>query len=212
MPARPRPPHRARRRAARAHPSGTQYAAARALRLEPRHRRGTRDPRRRSRRGQRLCDQARAARRLRRQIAGAGRRADLLRLLQRRAARQRHAIRQMARRRSAEGCLCKAALRGVRLRQQRLGRDLSVDPAADRRAAGGAWRAQRLCARRGRCPQRSRWPVRELVRQSSRRSRPGNSASIRASAAAPRTSRSTGSSRWRRRRSMRSSRSAASRR
>ena len=63
---------------------------------------------------------------LRRQIAEAGRRADLLRLLQRRAAGQRHAIRQMAARRSAEGCLRKAALRGVRLRQQRLGRDLSV--------------------------------------------------------------------------------------
>ena len=82
-----------------------------------------------------------AARRLRRQAAGAGRRPDLLRLLQRRAARQRHAIRQMARRRSAEGCLCKGALRGVRLRQQRLGRDLSVGPAPDRRAAGRAWRA-----------------------------------------------------------------------
>ena len=80
-------------------------------------------------------------------------------------ARQRHAVRQMARRRPAEGCLCKGALRGVRLRQQRLGRDLSVGPAADRRATGGPWRAQRVCARRGRCPQRSRRPVRELVRQ-----------------------------------------------
>ena len=28
-------------------------------------------------------------------------------------------------------CVCKTALRGVRLRQQRLGRDLSIDPAAD---------------------------------------------------------------------------------
>ena len=37
-----------------------------------------------------------AARRLRRQAAGGGRRADLLRLLQRRAARQCHRIRQMA--------------------------------------------------------------------------------------------------------------------
>ena len=37
-----------------------------------------------------------AARRLRRQAAGAGRRADLLRLLQWRAAGQRHAVRQMA--------------------------------------------------------------------------------------------------------------------
>ena len=48
-------------------------------------------PRRRSRRGQRFCDKARAARRLRRKTAGAGRRADLLRLLQRCAARQRRA-------------------------------------------------------------------------------------------------------------------------
>ena len=45
------------------------------------------------------------------------------------------------RRRPAEGCLRKSALRRVRLRQQRLGRDLSVGPAPDRRAAGGAWRA-----------------------------------------------------------------------
>ena len=151
--------------AARADPAGAQHAAAGALRIEPRHRRGTRDPRRRSRRGQRLCHQTRAARRFRRQAAGAGRRADFLRVLQWRAARQRHAIRQMARRRSAEGCLRQGALRGVRLRQQRLGRDLSVDPALHRRAIGGAWRAQRLCARRGRCAQRSRRAVRELVRQ-----------------------------------------------
>ena len=81
-----------------------------------------------------------AARRLRRQTAGGGRRPDLLRLLQRRRARQRHAIRQVARRRPAEGCVRKGALCGVRLRQQRLGRDLSVDPADDRRATGRAWR------------------------------------------------------------------------
>ena len=60
---------------------GSQHAAIGALRIEPRHRRGTRDPRRRSRRGQRLCHQTRAARRLRRQAAGAGRRADLLRVV-----------------------------------------------------------------------------------------------------------------------------------
>ena len=71
----------------------------------------------------------------------------------------------MAGQRPAEGCVRQGSLRGVRLRQQRLGRDLSVGAAHDRRAAGGAWRAQRLCARRGRCPQRSRRPVRELVRQ-----------------------------------------------
>ena len=45
-----------------AHASGPQHAAAGALRIEPRHRRGTGDPRRRSRRGQRLCHQTRAAR------------------------------------------------------------------------------------------------------------------------------------------------------
>ncbi len=118
--------------APRARPPGTQYAAAGALRVEPRHGGGTCHPRRRPRRGQRLCDQARRARRLRRQVTGAGRRTDLLRLLQRRAARQRDAIRQLAPRRSAEGCLCKVALRGFRLRQQRLGRDLSVGPAHDR--------------------------------------------------------------------------------
>ena len=87
-----------------------------------------------------------AARRLRRQAAGAGRRADLLRLLQWRGPRQRHAVRQMAGRRPAEGCVRQGALRRVRLRQQRLGRDLSIRAAHDRRAAGGAWRAQRLCA------------------------------------------------------------------
>ncbi len=67
------------------------------------------------------------------------------------------------RRRSAEGRVRQGALRGVRLRQQRLGRDLSVDAAPDRRAARGVWRARRLSARRGRCTQRSRRPVRELV-------------------------------------------------
>ena len=82
-----------------------------------------------------FADAARAARRLRRQAAAGGRRADHLRLLQRRAARQRDAIRQMARRRSAEGCLRQRALRRVRLRQQRLGRDLPVGAAPHRRAA-----------------------------------------------------------------------------
>ena len=94
-----------------------------------------------------------------------GGRGDLLRLLQRRAARQRHAIRQMAARRHGQGCAQGRHLCRVRLRQQRLGRDLSIDPAADRRADGGAWRAQRLCARRGRCAQRPRRPVRRLVRE-----------------------------------------------
>ena len=207
---RQRPP-RTRRAPRAADPAGPQHAAVGALRLQSRHRRGTRDARRRSRRGQRLCHQARAARRLRRQAAGAGRRADLLRVLQWRGAGQRHAVRQMAGRRSAEGCVRESALRRVRLRQQRLGRDLSVDPAHDRRAAGGARRAQRLCARRGRCAQRSRRPVRELV------CRAGPPAVKefgldRASPAAPTTSRCTRSSRWRRAPSTPWSRSAASRR
>ena len=196
----------------RANAAGAQYAAARALRIESRHRGRTRHPHRRSRRGQRLCDQARAARRFRRQAAGAGRRADLLRLLQRRAARQRHAIRQMARGRPAEGRVRQGALRGVRLRQQRLGRDLSVDPAADRRATGGAWRAQpSMRAARAMRAAISTANSRAGL-PNSRRSRPRSSASPRVSTAAPRTSRSTGSSRWRRRRSMWSQRSAAFRR
>ncbi len=109
-------------------------------------------------------------------------------------------------------CVCEGALRGVRLRQQRLGRDLSVDPAADRRAIGRAWRPQRVCARRGRCAQRPRRRIRELVRQARAAGDQGIRHRIRISAAAPRTSRSTRSSRWRRRRSMPSSRSAAFRR
>src|SRR5260221_10768923 len=71
----------------------------------------------------------------------------------------------MARRRAAEGCVLERALRAVRLRQQRLGRDLSVDSADNRRATDGARRQERLCARRGRRPQRSRWPIRKLVRK-----------------------------------------------
>ena len=70
----------------------------------------------------------------------------------------------MAGQRPAEGCVRQGALRRVRLRQQRLGRDLSIRAAHDRRATGGAWRAQPLCPRRGRCPQRSRRPVRKMVR------------------------------------------------
>ena len=89
------------------------------------------------------------------------------------------------------------ALRGVRLRQQRLGRDLPVDSAPDRRAVGGAWRPQRVCARRRRCAQRSRRPVRDLVRQAGAGRDPANSASIRLSAAAPTTNRYTASSRSR---------------
>ena len=68
--------------AAGADPSGAQHAAVGALRLQPRHGGRTGDAGGRSRRGQRLCDQARRARRLRRQAAGGGRGADLLRLLQ----------------------------------------------------------------------------------------------------------------------------------
>ena len=73
--------------AAGPHPPGAQHAAVGALWLQPRHRRRTGDARRRSRRGQRFCHHAGAARRLCRQVAGAGRRADLLRLLQWRSPR-----------------------------------------------------------------------------------------------------------------------------
>src|SRR5882762_4491051 len=71
----------------------------------------------------------------------------------------------MAWQRFAEGCPRQGALRGVRLRQQRLARDLSVDPALHRRTTGRARRQQRLCPRRGRRARRSRWPVRILVRE-----------------------------------------------
>ena len=121
-------------RAAGADPPGTQHAAAGALRLQPRHRGRAGDAGGRPGRGQRLCDQAGRARRLRRQAAGTGRGADLLRLLQWRGPRQRHAVRQMARRRPAEGCVRQGALCRVRLRQQRLGGDLPVGAAHDRRA------------------------------------------------------------------------------
>ena len=80
-----------------AHPARPQHAAAGALRLQPRHRRGTRHARRRPCRGQRLCHKARGPRRLCRQAADRRRRADLLRVLQWRSARQRHAVREMAR-------------------------------------------------------------------------------------------------------------------
>ena len=85
-------------------------------------------------------------------------------------------------------------------------------PRLHRRAIGGAWRPQRVCARRGRCARRSRRRIRELVRKARAAGDARSSASTRISAAAPRTSRSTGSSRSRRRRSMPSSRSAALRR
>ena len=107
----------------RAHAARTQHAAAGALRLQSRQRRRTCDPRRRSRRGQWFCDKACAAGRLCRQAAGAGRRADLLRVLQWRSARQRHAIRQMAHaaicrrmplRRSATRCSAAATATGPR--------------------------------------------------------------------------------------------------
>ena len=53
-----------------AHAAGPQHAAAGALRLQSRHGGRTGDARRRPRRGQRLCDQACAARRICRQAAG----------------------------------------------------------------------------------------------------------------------------------------------
>ena len=102
----------------------------------------------RSGRGQRLCDQARARSTITSgKLPEQGGVADLLRLLQWRS-------RPITPRSSSNGsdgdlpkdALAKSALRRVRLRQQRLGRDLSVGAADDRRAAGGAWRAQPLCA------------------------------------------------------------------
>ena len=105
---------------------GTQHADAGALRLQPRFGRGAGDAHGRPRRDQRLCHAPRPARRLCRQAAGGGRRPHHLRVLQRRAAGQCHAIREMAGRRAAEGCLRQGALRRVRLRQQRLGGDLPV--------------------------------------------------------------------------------------
>ena len=110
--------------------------------------------------------------------------------------------------RPAEGRLRRRALRGVRLRQQRLGRDLSVDAAADRRAV--AARGAPSVYARGEGDARGdldgefeSWfaklaplAAKEFGIESS-------------SAAAPTTSRSTASSRCRRRRSTRSSRSAA---
>jgi cytochrome P450 len=135
----------ARRHGSRA--AQPQHAAAGALWLQSRHSRGTGDARCRSRRGQRLRHQTRAARRVRRQAADRGWRADLLRVLQWRGTGQCHAIRQLARHRPAEGRLRQGALRGVRLRQQRLAGDLSIDPPHYRRSAPRPWRDQRLCAR-----------------------------------------------------------------
>ena len=154
-----------------------------------------------------------AARRLRRQAAGAGRRADLLRLLQWRSPRQRHAVRQMAGRRPAEGCVRQGALRRVRLRQQRLGRDLPVGAAHDRRATGRAWRAQRLRRAARAMPAAISTAS---SKTGSRRQRPAAMKEfgrrIPASPAAPTTRRCTRSSRWRPRPSTPSSPSAALRR
>ena len=193
--------------------SGTQHAAAGALRIQSRHRRGTRDPRRRSRRGQRLCDQTR-----RRSTTIVGKLPEqggvLIFCASYNGAPPDNAT-QFVNWLGGDlpkDAFRKAALRGVRLRQQRLGRDLSVDPAHDRRAIGGAWRAQRLCARRGRRPQRPRWTIRKLVRQARAAGDEGIRHRIPISPAAPTTSRSTRSSRWRHQRSTPSSRSAASRR
>ncbi|MHC2409014.1 cytochrome P450 [Bradyrhizobium diazoefficiens] len=58
-----------------------QHADAGAVRLQSRHRRRTRDTHGRPRRDQRLCRASRGARRIRRQAAAGGRRADHLRLL-----------------------------------------------------------------------------------------------------------------------------------
>ena len=183
---------------------GPQHADAGALRLQSRHGRGAGDAHGRSRRDQRFCHAARAARRLCRQAAGGGRRAHHLRLLQRRAARQRLAIREMARRRSAEGRVCQSALRRVRLRQQRLGRDLSVRAALHRREARRRMaRAPSIRAARAMRAAISTASSRNGSRQR-RRSRPRSSASTGISPAPPRTIRSMRSSRWRRARSTRS--------
>ena len=215
-----RPCSRGRRRlerggAAGADPSRPQHAAAGALRLQPRHRRRTGDAGGRSRRGQRLCDQAR--RRSTTTSASCrseGARADLLRLLQWRR-------RPTTPRSSSNGCdsdlpkdaLRQGALRRVRLRQQRLGRDLSVGAAHDRRATGRAWRAQRLCAAARAMPAAISTAS---SRNGSRRAAPAATkefgVAFELHAAAPTTRRCTRSSRWRRRPSTPSSRSAALRR
>ena len=192
--------------------SGAQHAAIGALWLEPRLRGRIGNARRRFRRGQRLRDKTGAARRLRRQAAGAGRRPDLLRVLQWRATGQRHAIRQMAGRRFAQRCVRKGPLRGVRLRQQRLGRDLPVGAAHDRRAIGRARRAQPLSARRGRCPQRSRRPVRKMVCGGSARGDEGIRCRFDAQPQRRRCAALYDTSRSRRQRSTPSSRRAAFRR
>ena len=90
---------------------------------------------------------------------------DLLRVVQRRAARQCRAIRQMARRRSRARRVRGRPLCALRLRQHRLGGDLSSDPPADRRSAFWTWRQARLCARRRQRARGSRRPIRGLVRK-----------------------------------------------
>ena len=79
-------------------------------------------------------------------------------------ARQRDAVRQMARERAGEGCAGRRALCRVRLRQQGLGRDLPACAAPDRPEAGRGRRPQCVRARRGRCARRrSRRAVRGVV-------------------------------------------------
>ena len=80
-------------------------------------------------------------------------------------------------------------------------------PRIDRRAIGRAWRAQRLWPRRGRCPQRSRRPVRKMVRGARAGGGQGVRPRPRTSPAAPTMRRCIRSNRWRLRPSTRSSRS-----
>ena len=95
--------------------------------------------------------------------------------------------------------LARRQLRGVRLRQQRLGRDLSVDAAPDRRATGGAWRAQRLCrAARAMPAAISTASSRAGSQLLAPAAVQGIRRRLELHAAAPTTSRSTRSSRWRR--------------
>ena len=130
------------RRAGRARLSpGPPDPAPRAVRVEPRHRRGGRAAHRRGRRGARLRGDRRVPRRVRRPAAPRGGRPHHHRVLQRHAPRQcRALLRLAARRRARPRSARRRPLRGVRLRQPRLGRDVPGRPPPDRCPPRGAWR------------------------------------------------------------------------
>ena len=151
--------------AAGADPSGPQHAAAGALRLQPRHRRRTGDAGGRSRRGQRLCDQARRARRLRRQAAGA-RAGVLIFCASYNGAPPDNATQFV---KWLDSDLPKDAFAKVRYAVFGCGNSdwaatyQSVPRMIDEQLAAHGARSV-YGARRGRCPQRSRRPVRKMVR------------------------------------------------